>query len=274
MSISDDWNKREKRSKLVKVCSSVIQDKETKKFTQITLILRKNGSVEIYNDFILKNCLDDKKLQCVDISAGQVYFFFKMIKNSHLVTADTDPQLLWDKSKENRQIEVEYHYVAKTWENRIGAQTIAKDDTELLDEWKEVIHKRVSSYVKLYNTVTNFSTFMILSHRNLLSIYDLGVNNRWVDTVKILDDSDNHIRKMQIKKRPKTERHTEEDDLDTIQTDHSPTKIAAMSIAKPLFSSIGKMLEHKKEPKHKKARNVIEKFEIACLFGANTIAYV
>ena len=105
-----------------------------------------------------------------------------MVRNSHLVTAKTDPELLKERSGENRQIDIEYWNVLKTWRNRIGVTTMQKV-TNLLDEWNEVLQKLVSPYVKLYTEVSNLATFMILAHRNLLSIFDLGQDRCWVDTV-------------------------------------------------------------------------------------------
>ena len=93
----------------------------------------------------------------------------------------------------------------KFWRNRIGERTIARD-LNTLDGWNEVIHKRVSPFVLLYSEVTNFATYMIVAHRHLLSIYDLGIEKCWTDTVQLLSDSKNHIRNMQIKKRPKADR--------------------------------------------------------------------
>ena len=43
---------------------------------------------------------------------------------------------------------------------------------------------------------------MIVAHRNLLSLYDMGLKDSWVDTIQVLDSQD-HIRKIQIKKRPR-----------------------------------------------------------------------
>ena len=81
----------------------------------------------------------------------------------------------------------------KDWKNRIGPTTIEKDLT--LDDFSEVTHLLVAPFVKLYVEVTNFATYMIISHRNLLSVFDLAAKN-WVDTVKLLEDSEDHIRNM------------------------------------------------------------------------------
>lgn len=46
---------KKERSKLVKFVSSTILDEVSEKWTQISLLLRFDGSVEVYVDFILKN---------------------------------------------------------------------------------------------------------------------------------------------------------------------------------------------------------------------------
>ena len=175
----DDY---EVKSAIVKFVSSIVHDEKTRKWTQISLVLRLDGSIEVYADFILKTRMYDPMRQCVDIGVGNRNFFFKMVRNSHLVTAKTDPELLKERSGENRQIDIEYWNVLKTWRNRIGVTTMQKV-TNLLDEWNEVLQKLVSPYVKLYTEVSNLATFMILAHRNLLSIFDLGQDRCWVDTV-------------------------------------------------------------------------------------------
>lgn len=64
----------------------------------------------------------------------------------------------------------------------------------ILDEWEEVLHERVAPFCKLYTAIENIGTFMIVSHRNMLSVFNMGekeevVENEdekstaWVDTV-------------------------------------------------------------------------------------------
>ena len=173
LSVEESWDEAEERSSIVKFCSSTVHDEKTDKWTQISLVLRLDGSVEVYVDFILKNRMYDPKQQFIDIGVGNKNFFFKMVKNSHLVTSKTKPSMLLERSGENRHIDVEYWSVLKTWRNRISLSTVEMA-TKRLDEWNEVLQKRVAPYVKLYTEVANLATFMILAHRNLLSIFDLG----------------------------------------------------------------------------------------------------
>ena len=79
----------EKKTEIVKSCEALVRDKITDKVTQITLLLRMDGSIEAYIDFIFRSRISNPKMQCIDIEAGNRSFHFKMIKNSHLVTANT-----------------------------------------------------------------------------------------------------------------------------------------------------------------------------------------
>ena len=75
-----------------------------------------------------------------------------------------------------------------------------------IESWNQVMHRRFSQYVKLYTEMVNFSTFLIVAHRNLISMYDMRAENPdegWVDTKKI---SDNFVRSINIKKRKKKDR--------------------------------------------------------------------
>ena len=54
--------------------------------------------------------------------------------------------------------------------------------------------------------MVNFSTFLIVAHRNLISMYDMRAKDPedgWIDTKKISDD---FVRSINIKKRKKKDR--------------------------------------------------------------------
>lgn len=73
-----------------------------------------------------------------------------------------------------------------------------------IESWNQVMHRRFSQYVKLYTEMVNFSTFLIVAHRNLISMYDMRKTDKaWVDTKRI---SDSFVRSVNIKKRAKKER--------------------------------------------------------------------
>ena len=71
-------------------------------------------------------------------------------------------------------------------------------------------HGRIAQYFKLYTQILNFSMYMCVSHRNMISIYDMkeGSNaGQWSDTIEFGEG--NIVRKMFIKKRSLEERNKE-----------------------------------------------------------------
>ena len=85
------------------------------------------------------------------------------------------------------------------WRNRIDFNTskINKDITV----WDHILHKRIANYFKLYTQILNYSTFILVSHRNMISVYDNtngGENSDWLDTILL---EEGNIRHMSIKRR-------------------------------------------------------------------------
>ena len=74
------------------------------------------------------------------------------------------------------------------------------------------MHKRIAKFFRLYTQVLNFQVYMLVSHRNMISIYDISKdsddiynddgmpksNSGWVQTICY----DEIVKKMFIKKRP------------------------------------------------------------------------
>ena len=69
-------------SKLIKYRSVCKYDKETKKKHQVGVVVRENGRVEFYSDFILVNEYYNPGLQCIDIATDFNQFFLKFVKNA------------------------------------------------------------------------------------------------------------------------------------------------------------------------------------------------
>ena len=84
LSIKDSDDKLEK-SPLLKFRSSATLDPITGKWYHLGLLLRENGRVEIYADFVRVSIYDDHKLQCVDIEMGNNEFYLKVVKDSHKI---------------------------------------------------------------------------------------------------------------------------------------------------------------------------------------------
>ena len=89
-------------------------DPKTSTNYHVGLVLRESGRLEVYSDFMLVNVYMDPELQCVDIETDFNQFYFKLVKNSHLVTQeDTDVE----------QLNFEIRQVRHFWRNRIGFDT-------------------------------------------------------------------------------------------------------------------------------------------------------
>ena len=76
-------------------------------------------------------------------------------------------------------------------------------------KWNYVTHGRIAKYFKLYTQILNFSMYMCVSHRNMISIYDMKEGSNaanWSDTIEFREGN---IRKMFIKKRSQEERDRE-----------------------------------------------------------------
>ena len=224
----------QQKSPILKFCSSASYSAELDEWSQVSLLLRQDGRVEIYTDFIMVDEIYDHKRQCVDIESGNRCFYFKMVQDSHKVD---------EQAAQFSDLDFRYLSIFKHWKNRIGPSTISVDST--LDAWSEVLHERVAPFVKLYSSMTNFMTFMIVAHRNLLSLYDLGLKDNWVDTIQVLDSQD-HIRNVQIKKRPR--KFWQSNFWGISSKDKSEKKM-------------------RRNAKIKDAVNMFKKFELACLIG-------
>ena len=50
-----------------------------------------------------------------------------------------------------------------------------KESTADIDTWDQVMHRLFAPFVKLYTEMAFVSTYLIVAHRNLLSLYDMNV---------------------------------------------------------------------------------------------------
>ena len=68
------------------VCKGV---KDIEKKYQVGMVVRENGRVEFYSDFILVNEYYNPKLQCIDIATDLNQFFLKFVTNSAKISEDS-----------------------------------------------------------------------------------------------------------------------------------------------------------------------------------------
>lgn len=83
--------KGETYSKLVKYRVVTKQDYATENCYSVAVVLRENGSFEVYSDFMLVHVEKLKKRPCVDIETNFHNFFFKFVveeKLESLMTAE------------------------------------------------------------------------------------------------------------------------------------------------------------------------------------------
>ena len=54
------------------------------------------------------------------------------------------------------------------------------------DRWETAVNRRVSNYLKIFNCFIAYSTFFLVSHRNLVSVFDL-TTNEWKQEIEFKD---------------------------------------------------------------------------------------
>ena len=152
----------------------------------VCVILRIDGKLEFYSDFIYTDTYYDATNKCVDIESGDEHFYFKFKK---VEESAEDPA-------EDPKQKFNYSRARMNWKNRLGTTTIKALKANKFESWDSVIHRRFSNYVKLYTDMVMFGTYLIIAHRNLISLYNMGHDNRWIDTVVALGGSSDHVRSL------------------------------------------------------------------------------
>ena len=101
-----------------------------------------------------------------------------------------------------QDLEYEIRAVPHYWRNRISFST--SQILEKADMWNWIVHKRIARYFRLYTQILNFSVYMLVSHRNMVSIYDMSSHSdQWIQTLSF---DEGMVRTMLIKKRPRRSR--------------------------------------------------------------------
>lgn len=182
-------------SPLIKYRSVCKTNPSNGKKYQVALVVRENGRFEVYADFILVNEYTNPKLQCVDIATDFNQFYLKFVKHADRVTANT----------KLTKLKFQIRQVMHIWRNRISISTTKVKKN--IAKWDWVIHRRIAKYFRLYSQILNFSMYMLVSHRNMISIFDMtgtqAEGGHWVQTISF---SQGAIRQMLIKKRSKLDR--------------------------------------------------------------------
>ena len=148
------------QSPLLKFRSVTKINSETNQKFTVSLVLRENGRFEVYSDYTLVSEYYNPMLQCVDIKTDLHQFYLKFIK--------VDSQKL-DQSLDD--LEIQIRKVRHFWRNKISFSTskLVKNP----QKWSTIIHRKIAPYFRLYSQIQSFSMFMLVSHRNMISIYEM-----------------------------------------------------------------------------------------------------
>ena len=122
----------------------------------VGVVLRENGRLEFYSDFMQVDEHFDPAALCVDIQTDSDLFCLRF-------AGQPDP--------EGKGIHDTFKKIPHQWRNRIGLAT-SRDIKRGYDKWPVVIHRRIARYFKLYSSIANFQLFQIIAHRKMISIYD------------------------------------------------------------------------------------------------------
>ena len=128
--------------------------------------------------------------QCVDVETDFNQFYLKFVKNAKHVESFSSID----------ELDFEIRQVRHFWRNRISFNTTKIKKNK--DCWKHILHKRISGHFRMYTQVLNYQMFMLVSHRNMISVFDMSqgssLDAKWSDTMQF---KTGHIRQMQIKKK-------------------------------------------------------------------------
>ena len=204
-------------SRLLKIRQVPKTDPNTNKKYHVSIVVRENGRFEVYSDFMLVNQYYRPNYQCVDVETDFSQFMLRFVKNSNKVSLGTHSK---DGNEEGKcGLEYEIRRVRHFWRNRISFSTskVVPDDRK----WRSVVQKRICNYFNLYTSILNFSMYMLVAHRNMISIYDMTQGSgpsdasnstsvrfaegdaNWRQTVAF---EEGNVRQIMIKKKPKRDR--------------------------------------------------------------------
>ena len=88
------------------------------------------------------------------------------MEDSHLVTED---------DADEKKLKFLVRKVPHFWRNRVGFNTSKKTNPAT---WDVVIHKRISGYFRLYSQIQIFSMYLLVSHRNMISVYQMTKSDK------------------------------------------------------------------------------------------------
>jgi len=149
----------------------------------VGIVVRENGRWEVYSDFMLVYDYYDKVQQCIDVETDFNQFYLKFVKNAHLIKENNKPvdfehQFKGDVDKKtNDYWEIKVRQVRHHWRSRICYDTTKRNKDPKV--WDIILHRRIANYFKMYSQIMNFQLFMLVSHRDMISVYEMyGDDNK------------------------------------------------------------------------------------------------
>ena len=143
-------------------------DVRSNKSYHVGIVVRLNGRWEVYSDFMLVYDWQDPNVQCVDVETDFNQFYLKFVKNSMDVVKN---EMKGIEKTEESMIEFEVRQVRHYWRNRICFDTTKLKKKQHV--WGIILHKRISWYFKLYSQILNYQIFMLISHRDMISVFKM-----------------------------------------------------------------------------------------------------
>ena len=167
---------------------SVMKANDEGKLYMVGVALRADGRLEFYSDFMLVEEYFNPYKPCDDIDCDFDLFYYKF-------------KILNAKGQE---VGYEYRKGVQEWRNRIGIYTskVFKD----AKKFDIICHRRIAKYFNIYSGIINFQTFMLVSHRNHISVFDMA-KTEWVKGVMFSFGKTDFIRLLAVKKKPKGDRY-------------------------------------------------------------------
>ena len=104
----------------------------------------------------------------MDIETDFHHFYLKFVKAGQIASDEETPV---SASTKKSELVYEIRQVRHLWRNRISFSTMKEKQIE---RWRWVIHKRIAKYFRLYTSILNFSMYILVSHRNMISVYDMS----------------------------------------------------------------------------------------------------
>jgi 3-oxoacyl-ACP reductase-like protein len=114
-----------------------------------------------------------------DGSTDFYYNFRRVESNNETLISDIDFDFTYIYLRElNDSEEGEtLHRIMHSWKGRIGMSVVESkllEQAKLNRTWSRITSKRVSTYMKLYASLCTYEAYVLVAHRNFVSVFDIS----------------------------------------------------------------------------------------------------